>query len=59
MKCIRCKEREATGIIFDLCEPCFAIFEAKINEHATASGSYRPEDKELEYIAEPFIRRKD
>ena len=59
MKCVMCKERDATGIIFDLCDPCFTIFEEKINKHAAASGSYSPEDKELEYVADPFIRRRD
>lgn len=51
--CMICKERESTGIIFQMCDECFAEFEKKL----PAEGGYEPTEEELESINEPFIDR--
>ena len=58
-KCRKCRERESTGIIFDMCEPCFTEFEQKIKDGAGPDGKYKLPDQELEYLHDPFVTRKN
>ena len=57
--CRKCGLRAATGVIFDLCDPCLDAFLEKIEREAAASesGKYMPSDAEVEYINEPFFDR--
>ena len=57
--CRKCHARPSTGVVFDLCDPCFDDFESTIAAGATASenGKYTPTSAELEYVNEPFIDR--
>jgi hypothetical protein len=55
--CRKCGLRPSTGIIFDLCDPCWDEFEEQIK--LSGPGKYKPTDKELEYVAEGFLDRKD
>jgi len=38
MKCVKCKERESTGVLIAMCDPCFDEFEAQVNEKAATSS---------------------
>lgn len=51
MKCHICGQREATGYIFKMCDPCFDEFESKVDA-AKAEGKkgYTPDDRELQSI---------
>ena len=57
--CRKCHARPSTGVVFDLCDPCFDEFEAVIAQGSAASENrkYTPTDAELEYVNEPFIDR--
>ena len=57
MLCRKCQKSEATGIVFDLCDPCFDDFEKKINQNIGQDGKYRLENKEFEYLADDFCNR--
>lgn len=57
--CRKCGERVSTGVLIELCDPCFDEFEAKINSESerSASGRYVPSDRELEYLHDSQVDR--
>jgi hypothetical protein len=58
--CVSCRERPATGVIFQLCDACFDAFEARVEAHVAATGQPYPlSDREFEAVNEPIARRKD
>lgn len=55
MNCQICKKRPSTGIIFAMCDECFAEFEAKVAQ--SPEEGYVPSPAEVEAINEPWIDR--
>lgn len=41
MKCVSCKDRESTGIIFALCDECFDAMEAATDREAAGDVAER------------------
>lgn len=57
MNCRSCKNKPATGTIFDLCDECFNKFEAKIYANSTPDTKYNLSDGEADFINNNFIDR--
>jgi hypothetical protein len=52
--CRKCRVRESTGILIELCDPCFDAWEAEHKAKIAASPTGRRElsDEEFEYLAD-------
>jgi hypothetical protein len=54
--CRRCNKKEATGIIFQLCDECFSEFE-KENDARETPYSDSERDKIAELVNDEYIKR--
>lgn len=50
MLCSKCGERESTGYVFTLCDPCFDVVEAKIKADAEAAGGEPVRLSDVEFV---------
>ncbi len=50
MMCKICKLRPSTGVIIQMCDPCFDDFEARSLAATIQGGSYEPSDAEVDSI---------
>ena len=46
--CLRCGERPSTGVMLQMCDPCFTEWEADINARGDASPTGRVELNDIE-----------
>ena len=57
--CRMCRKSAATGIIFELCDPCMDLFEADVERRRLATGDLVAlTDDEIEFLNEPFVDRR-
>lgn len=57
MNCRKCRSRPSTGVLIDLCDPCFDAWEADIRARAAASPDEKVDatDLDVEFMSDTAL----
>lgn len=58
MICQSCKKKPSTGILFDLCDECWEVFDAKVQAAKDKGQMYDVPDAEIAFLCDELVDRK-